>query len=421
MDIKLSPLDFLDGMIVIPASKSYSQRALAISLLVESMTIYGVGDSEDELAAIEILKACSISIAKFDGGIRILNGFDFKSNVRIDCNESGLSARLFSILLGLNNGLTTVRGKNTLLHRDQKPIGEFYKKIGGDYVSNENKLPLSLKGNRFEGDLEFDGSNGSQYISGILYYMVGLRSNRILNLSINNPKSIPYIDMTIDCLNKVGAKVRWIDKCSIEISPSRLYSEFEFKIEGDWSSASFWIVAAAINGKIILKNLNIRSLQADRDIIRLINLVGAQIKINDDEICIEHRELNQFEFDATHCPDLIPVLSVLALFCNGISKIKGVHRLINKESNRLNSILLELTKVSSGLSCSDDILTIDSSKTRFDMEHLEFDSHHDHRIGMSLSILAINLKHESNVKGLDCIRKSYPNFLEDLNKISKKR
>ena len=90
-----------------------------------------------------------------------------------------------------------MRGKNTLLHRDQKPIEEFYKKIAGEYESNENKLPLSLKGNRFEGNIEFDGSNGSQYISGILYYMVGLRSNRILKLTIINPKSIPYINMTM--------------------------------------------------------------------------------------------------------------------------------------------------------------------------------------------------------------------------------
>ena len=100
MDIKLSPLNFLEGMIVIPASKSYSQRALAISLLVDSLTIYGIGDSEDELAAIEVLKACNMSITKFDGGIRIINGFDFKSNIIIDCNESGLSARLFQFYLG---------------------------------------------------------------------------------------------------------------------------------------------------------------------------------------------------------------------------------------------------------------------------------------------------------------------------------
>lgn len=415
MDITVSPLNRLRGSIAAPPSKSYAQRAIALCLLVDRISIYNLGGSEDEAAALDIVKSCNATIQELEGGLVLTNHFDFNSDLKINCHESGLSTRLFSIFLGLNNAKLVVEGEGSLLLRDLKEIGDFYATIHGDFESNNNRLPLHIRGRRVEEDIVVDGSTGSQHITGILYYMVGLRSKKELNLTIENPMSLPYIDMSIEYLKMIGAKISWASENLIRIEPSALRTESEVFIEGDWSSAAFWIVAAAINGRVQISNLNSDSIQADKSVLDVLRMVGATCEWQNSNLVIEKGDLKSFEFDATHCPDLIPILTVLGLFCEGTTRIEGIDRLANKESNRLVAIMVELIKVSDGIHSEGNFIFIDSSKYKSGMDELVFDSHQDHRIAMSLCILALNLKNKSIIRGFDCINKSYPNFLKDLN------
>jgi 3-phosphoshikimate 1-carboxyvinyltransferase len=219
VDIALSYLPILNGSMEVPPSKSYSQRAIALALLVDQIAIYNLGQSDDENAALEIIQSCNVSIERIENGWRMTNKFDFNSDLEINCHESGLSARLFSILLALNNGKVLVKGTGSLLRRDLKPIRDFYTAIQGDFYSEDNRLPLRMKGKRTECDITMDGASGSQHITGILYYLVGLRSKKKLSLTILTPTSIPYINMSIEYLTMIGANVGWIGENIIEIEP----------------------------------------------------------------------------------------------------------------------------------------------------------------------------------------------------------
>jgi 3-phosphoshikimate 1-carboxyvinyltransferase len=416
MDIEICPNPFVSGTIRIPPSKSYSQRALALAFLVDHIQIYGLGHSKDEETAFEILKSCGLVSETNNDVTTIQNNFDFHTDISIHCGESGLSARLFSCLFALNTSETIVHGEGTLLARDMSPLAAFYQQIDARYHFDHHRLPLTIKGSRKSTSIDINGSESSQYITGILYYLVGLQSDKPLSLNISQPTSIPYIHMTIEYLNLVGGDVTWTDENTIVVHPSRLKSTVDIRVEGDWSSAAFWMVAAAIGGRIHIENLNEHSLQADRAILDVMMTIGANVTIVADSITVEKNELKAFQLDASNCPDLIPVLSVLALFCDGTCRIKGTQRLSNKESNRIQSILSEFNKFSASIENIDNTFIINPLQN-IQAENIVFDSHEDHRIAMSLCILALNLPNKTVVRGIDCIHKSYPAFIVDFNKI----
>ena len=272
MDILIQPGQGLFGEISVPPSKSYGQRALAAALLVPILEISNLGHSEDELAALEIIKNLGADIEwKNETELIIKSSFNFDKDVSVSCGESGLTARLFSGLMLLNTGKSAINGKGSLLHRPMHPIFSIYEQLGVPFNSDQNRLPISFIGNRKAIDVVVDGTISSQFITGLLYYLVGLRHTEILSLKIIHIKSKPYIDMTLDTLKQLGAKIEWHGE-EIKVYPSMLESSAKICVESDWSSASFWIVAAAIGGKIKLKGLNPESLQADRLILDIVKI-----------------------------------------------------------------------------------------------------------------------------------------------------
>lgn len=422
MDITIAAADFLRGEIVVPPSKSYGQRALAAALLLDEIEIRGLGSSDDELAAMSILLSCGCEIVKKENRIWIENKFDFQTNLTIDCNESGLSARLFSAFLALNEGETNIIGRGSLLARAMYPLADFYRQIGVSYQWDDGRLPLKIKGNKVHKSVQIDGSESSQYITGILYYIVGLKSDFPIFLEIKNLVSRPYIEMTVDMLRKVGVTIEWVNPYSIGIYPSPI-SKANLQIEGDWSSAAFWMVAAAINGDISFRNLNLSSFQADRAILEILIEIGAGVEINSDSIRVYRKEiLRGFDFDATHCPDLIPILTILAFFSQNESRILGIDRLRNKESDRAKAIFQEISKLSDRIKIIDNILIMSEKQESRTVKNLVLDGYRDHRMVMAWTILALNLHHANTViQGTSCVSKSYPDFFLDMEKLYVKK
>ncbi len=416
MDLNISFNTTLDGHLSVPPSKSYSQRALALAFLIPKLRLRNLGNSDDEMAAKSILKSCGIEIIESDHETIILNSFDFNHDVEINCKESGLSARLFSALLLLNTGKNSIQGEGSLLKRPMYSFEKILNDLQIPYSSNKGKLPIVFNGKIAKPpDLEIDGTISSQFITGILYYLVGLSADKQLNIILKNPQSIPYIELTINILSKAGAKIKWKNKDIINVFPAKLKNEHSIDIEGDWSSAAFWIVYAAIAGRIELMNLNINSLQADRAIIEVIVKIGANIRIQAGRIEVRKDKLKSFNFDATHCPDLIPILCVLALFCDGKSEITGTHRLLHKESNRLEALKSELSKISNGISLGENKITITGKDLISYSKPIEFESYFDHRIAMSMAVLSSVTPSGGVIRNSDCVSKSYPTFFDDLN------
>lgn len=418
MDAIIYPVDALYGTIEVPPSKSYTQRALAASLLVETLHLKNIGKSEDEKAALSIIEACGVAIEWLNETEIITHRtFDFNTELQLNCGESGLSARLFSTMLLLNRKQTTIEGVGTLLSRPMQPLAMIYEQLGVEYTWNEGKLPLSFTGKHNPQNIKIDGSLSSQFITGLIYYMVGLNHNEPLYIEIDTVQSRPYINMTIDLLNQLGANIQWQGNTTLIVNPSQLLHQASITIESDWSSAACWVAAAAISGDITLKGLNPQSLQADRAIIDVARQFGASISIKEEEISIKNKGNNAFQFDATHCPDLIPILMVMAVFSKGETMIQGVERLINKESNRLHCmifILKSLHILHKHLGNFIKIKGNDKKNIKYKNTDIqEFNSFSDHRIAMALSILASFLI-PIKVKDFNVVAKSYPELSRDM-------
>lgn len=418
MDLIISKAEKIAGTIAVPPSKSFGQRWLALSLLVDKMTIVNLGNSEDELAALSIVKQTGAKITQISPTeICIENQFDFNSYIDLNCGESGLSARLFSCLFMLNQAKTTIIGKGSLLSRPMNDLIEIFQFLGIDYKTSEKSLPISFHGKISSVDITINGSVSSQFITGLLYYLVGLKSKERLVLKIDNPTSIPYIQMTMDVLSHAGAEIDWFGDDTLLISPSDLQNEIHAIVESDWSSAAYFMVAAAIGGNIQLDGLKFDSLQADIAIWDVLEEYEAEVCVEENGISVCSAKHLPFEFDATHCPDLIPIISVLAVFAEGTSTIFGTQRLIYKESNRLNAIKsmldeldIEYAEIENG------IQIIGNPEIRQSTKEYRFITYNDHRMVMSAAILALFL-HKSTIENMESVSKSYPNFFKDYSLI----
>jgi 3-phosphoshikimate 1-carboxyvinyltransferase len=420
MDITVNSTNGFYGEIHVPPSKSYGQRALAASLLIPRLEISNLGNSADELAALKILQSLGKSIEwKSDTKLVLDSNFDFRSDVDIFCGESGLCARLFSGLMMLNLGKTIITGDGSLAMRPMNSIFSIYNQLGLEFYSHQDRLPLTLTGNRQAIDLEIDGSISSQSISGVLFYLVGLKSMEALCLKISNLTSRPYIDMTIETLTSIGANIKWSGD-NLLIHPTVLQESSHLSVEADWSSASFWIVAAAIYGQIKLTGLNPNSIQADRAVLDIVEQYGAEIVWENENLTIHSKNHRPFNLDLKNNPDLAPIIAVLAIFADGESVFQGVDRLKYKESDRLNSILNWLIVLNISYKLKGDSLHIfgsfDAKLKMNNTINLEFQTYNDHRMAMAACILASFLN-GGVVKGIGAIQKSYPNFLHDFEKL----
>jgi 3-phosphoshikimate 1-carboxyvinyltransferase len=208
-----------------------------------------------------------------------------------------------------------------------------------------------------------------------------------------------------------GGKVEHQNYETFFIEGNQKYTAKELTIEGDWSSAAFLLVAGLIAGRMEVKGLNADSNQGDKLIMSVIQQAGGKLTINENSIVSEKSNLNPFEFDATDCPDLFPPLVSMAVYCNGISVISGTERLIDKESNRAETLKAEFEKVGIDISLVDNKMYIKSGV----MKGASTDSHNDHRIAMALAIAALGSDEEITINNADCVNKSYPFFFKDIS------
>lgn len=298
------------------------------------------------------------------------------------------------------------------------------------------KIPLEVNGHLGTGKAVISGKNGSQLISGLLMALpLGEKNSTLV---VTEPKSIPYMFITLDVIKKFGVKVTnemsgdreffesggdWslCSEISFKIRGGQRYRSADFSLEGDWSAAAAFLVAGAVFGKVSLGGLDTTSLQADLTIMDVLMDAGASLAQLDGDrgpVTVQRAPLRAFSVDASHCPDLFPALSVLAAFCSGSSHIGGVDRLAHKESDRGAAILQMLTRmgvpariegndlVVEGMSLAQRILNGKLLKGG------EYTSHHDHRMVMALKVASLGADSPIVVDDESCVAKSFPKFLE---------
>ncbi|MEE2954280.1 MAG: 3-phosphoshikimate 1-carboxyvinyltransferase [Bacteroidota bacterium] len=391
------PNGIIDGEITIPASKSISNRVLIIrELCKQKFQITNLSDSNDTKVLDHALK-------------HNLN--------EVNIEDSGSAMRFLTALLAIKKNKSTII--NGTAYMEKRPIGILVDgliKLGAEiqYLKKPGFPPLKINGrNLMGGEIDIDAQISSQFISALLLIAPILKKGLILNLK-NCIVSKPYINMTLELMNRFGIQYSWI-KDQITISPQK-YMARDIQIEQDWSAVSFWCEIATLAKKINLKlnNLSLKSIQGDRKGIKLFQSINFEkyesgLHIKQDNY-IEYKEvINCIEF-----PDLSIPLIITTSIMQKRSVFKGLETLIIKESNRIEALKKEMSKYGVYLEEKDNQVFIKSDK--LSPPNKIFNTYNDHRIAMSIAPLALKFPYII-INNIDVVKKSYPNFWNDLEKV----
>ncbi len=411
---KSVPRGRIEGVATPPCSKSYAQRALAAALLAEGeTTLRNLDFCDDTLSAIRVIENLGAKVERVDERtVKVKGGLAPKCD-KLNVGESGLATRMFTPIASLCNTPITITGEGTLLYRPMHMMIEPLRKLGVDVRDGGGRLPVEVCGPIQGGEIEVDGSVSSQFLTGLL--MALPLAEEDTSIAVENAVSTPYLDMTIDLASKFGVNIQHNDYKEFFVEGGQKYSATDLVIEGDWSAAAMLLVAGAIAGKITLTNISLLSKQADVAICDALVRAGALVTSEPDKVTVEQRDLVGFEFDATQCPDLFPALAALAAAAEGESVIYGTHRLEHKESNRAETIASEYAKLGIEVELEGDVMRIKGGA----IHATEVESHHDHRIAMSLAVSALRSDGEMLIHNAECVAKSYPDFFTVLESLRK--
>lgn len=387
----------LKGVIDAPPSKSMAHRYLiGAALSGQVCTLTGIDYSEDISASIDCLKALGAEVTTDTDTVVVdPNGFMQAKAPVLNCRESGSTLRFF-IPLALCLGRPVIlRGSVRLFERPLSVYETLCRENGFTFEKSENSVTLcgALK----SGTYKMHGNISSQFITGLILALVYLGQDAAVEI-IPPLESRPYIDLTLSALRSFGADVQFTDEYKIEIKASNLHA-FSGKIEGDYSNAAFLDAFNFLGSDITIRNLTPNSLQGDS--------VYAPY--------FERLTAGTPTLDISNCPDLGPVLFALAALKNG-AVFTGTDRLKAKESDRGAAMQTELKKLGGKLIFGENSITVPKADLAYRGEIL--DGHNDHRIVMALSVILS--KTGGTIDGVEAVRKSYPGFFEDIEKLGAK-
>ncbi|MDO9341229.1 MAG: 3-phosphoshikimate 1-carboxyvinyltransferase [Bacteroidales bacterium] len=398
----------IKGQIKAPASKSMTQRSIAAALLADGQSIiHNPSYCDDSLAAMSIAVGLGARVEPKADELKI-NGSGVLKESKLNCGESGLAIRMFSPIAALYPAEITMVGANSLKKRPMFMIEEALNQLGVKCTSSNGFLPLTIQGPIVGGYCEIDGSVSSQLLTGLL--MALPLAARDSEIKVNNLKSKPYIDMTIQILKSFGITVHNTGHNLFQIPGNQKYIPHNYTVEADWSGGAFLLVAGAVNGQITVQGLRTDSMQSDMAIISALGKAGAQMKISENQIEISKSDLKAFEFDATESPDLFPPLVALASYSDGVSTIKGVSRLMYKESDRATALKEEFGKMNVRIEIKDDLMSVTGGRP----QGARVESHDDHRIAMAVAVASLGATGRVYIRDSQCVAKSYPGFFDDL-------
>lgn len=395
------------GEIEIPASKSMAQRAIVAAMLAGGESqLNGYSPCDDSESAKRVVKSIASHIPP-----------------EVFVGESGFLTRfLIPIISVKHNGETVIRGEKSLVGRPLKGAKEIMSAFGVELESingdsNIVSVPLKVKGTLQSGKVTISGKDGSQIISGLIAALPLLKEDS--EITITEPKSIPYLKMTVDILAKFSIKVNLTeqpDKILLNIKGNQQYKPAVIDLEADWSGAAPMLVAGAIFSKVTINNLNINSIQADKLIIDILSKAGVIPIVNGTQIKISKSPLHSFSIDLNQAPDLFPVVAILAAFSEGMSQLTGLGRLKGKESDRAMAIIQMLSQL--GVECRQNGDTLQvyghSLTNRYANGMLlnggKYTSYADHRMVMALKLAAEGAKGKIEIDNESCVSKSFPDF-----------
>lgn len=414
------------GYIRIPSSKSLCHRAIICAALAEGTSVIRnvtvSKDIEATLNAMELLGAQAhwnedTLMITGNGGVSRKEG-----QTEIFCNESGSTLRFLvpiAAALGVEARFT---GAGRL---PERPLTSYYEIMEErDFAyhrEGERHLPLVIEDPWRSGVFRVAGNISSQFITGLLLALPLLQGESVIELT-TELESKPYVDLTLDMMERFGVTVRNEQYHRFVIEGSQTYQAQEYTAEGDYSQAAFLLAAASVAGDeqgLYLTGLNSRSRQGDQVIMDLLSRMGAAMEWTTDGALHVKRAplLTNVEMDASQCPDLVPIAAVLGALGRGTMRIVHAERLRLKESDRLKAVAAELAKSGVSIEETEDGLCIEGLLEGHVYPGGEADSWNDHRIAMSAAVLALCTEKGIRLSGAGTVEKSWPTFWSDLEHI----
>ncbi len=420
----------LSGSIPAIASKSHIHRLIiAAALYAGTTTVKYSGSLSDDInATVSCIRALGAETDVKENEITVkciprdaLN----KEPYALYCGESGSTLRFMLPVVCALGVCAEFYPEGRLPQRPLSPLREELIRHGCR-ISEPGSVPLKVSGILEPGDFTINGGVSSQYITGLLTALPvsGVKSSIIITGRL---ESRPYIDMTLDVLSEFGINITEDGNMfTIESAPQvcRAAGNNTFCADGDWSNAAFWLCAGAIGKHPVgVTGLSERSKQGDKAVIEILERFGAEIHRSENEIRVFPSTLRGIEIDASDIPDLVPVLALTAACAEGRTLIYGASRLKLKESDRLEAVSQLLSGLGADIAATDDSLIINgvSSRRGFSLKGGCADSRNDHRIAMTAAIASCVSENSVTIKDAQAVRKSYPGFWDDLEKLNNDR
>ena len=401
----------LDGCITPPPSKSQAHRLLICAALgCEPCSIVCNTVNDDIMATMRCLNALGAKITYSSGVFDVLPVSITKGGT-LDCGESGSTLRFLVSVAAVLGADATFVGAGKL---PQRPMGALLDALAQHGISftrhTVDELPLTCNGTLTGGKFRLPGNISSQYLTGLLFALPLAAEDSEIEVT-DGLTSASYVTMTLDALRIAGIKV---EQCGniYRIKGNQQYRmPARVVVEGDWSSAAFWVVAG-VTGRspITICGMNNDSLQGDSYIVDHLRSMGAFIECDDNGVVAMPSHLFGTELDCTDTPDLVPVLAVAAAVAQGTTLFTGVGRLRYKESDRLVAVRDLLAAFGITSQIGEDTFTVYGGEP---VATTSVDSYSDHRIAMSAAVMSAVASGITTIKEYTCVAKSYPLFFED--------
>ena len=401
----------LQGEVTPPPSKSQAHRLLiCAALAVEPCSIVCNSVNDDIMATMRCLNALGARIT-FSSGVFDVLPIELVKGGTLDCGESGSTLRFLMSVAAVLGADATFTGAGKL---PQRPMGALTDVLAAHGMAFErhtsDELPVTCSGTLQGGRFTLPGNVSSQYLTGLLFALPLATVDSEIEVT-GGLTSASYIDMTIDALRTAGISVERRNNIFTIKGNQQYHMPERVVVEGDWSSAAFWVVAGVIGKQpVTVCGMNNESLQGDSAIVDHLRSMGAFITVEDDRVVAMPSHLFGTELDCMDTPDLVPILSVAAAVAQGTTTFINVGRLRFKESDRLAAMKSVLASFGITSSVGEDTFTVYGGDP---VALTTVESFGDHRIAMSAAILSTVAKEITTINGSGCVAKSYPSFFED--------
>jgi len=403
----------IGGKVAVPPSKSYTIRGLMCAALAhgESQIIHPLY-ADDTEAAVRVLANIGVGVQRLKDLWRVSGGNLRPPGADLDCGDSAATLRFMMAIGSLVPGRCRLTAGVSLAKRPVGPLVKALRRLGVDCSADGDVAPVVVNGGRLKGgETELPGDVSSQFVSALL--LVSPLAEEGMRIRLTTPlESKPYVAMTIDSMAKFGIRVAVSPEMDDFYTTRQTYHPASYIVEGDWSSASYFLALGAVSGGMQVKNLNPASLQSDKVMLEFLAQMGAEVEVLPNAIKVKSSRLKALRADLSNCIDLLPTMAVLASVAEGTSEFVGISRARIKESNRVAAVREGLERMGLKVAEEKGRMIITGSN----LKGAVIDSHNDHRIAMAFSILG-TLAGNTVINGAECVNKTFPEFWDILRNI----